>query len=199
MTNNDSTLQIRDKIIQAALPEVVFDGWQLSTIEQAAEKAGYDDLVVRSIFPDGMVDVLDAVADWADRGMLIALGNLTPDEMRVRDKIETALLTRFEILAPHKEAIAASMKFWINPLHKPRAGKILWRSADRIWQWAGDTATDYNRYTKRSLLCGILGPAMLLWVNDHSEDMSKTRRFIAGRITNIMQVGKFISRFKKSS
>ena len=69
-TPKQTTSQIRAAIIDAALPDIVFDGWSLSTIENAATKNGYDALTVKAAFPDGITDILDAFADLADQEML---------------------------------------------------------------------------------------------------------------------------------
>ncbi|MFX8516244.1 hypothetical protein ABTM14_20065, partial [Acinetobacter baumannii] len=34
--------------------------------------------------------------------------------------------------------------------------RLGWETADRLWRWAGDTATDENHYSKRAILGGIL-------------------------------------------
>ena len=34
----------------------------------------------------------------------------------------------------------------------------MWETADLIWRLCGDTATDYNFYTKRAILSGRLAP-----------------------------------------
>jgi ubiquinone biosynthesis protein COQ9 len=41
--------------------------------------------------------------------------------------------------------------------------------ADFIWDAAGDTAEDYNRYSKRGLLTAILPPIVLYWLDNPSE------------------------------
>jgi ubiquinone biosynthesis protein COQ9 len=33
---------------------------------------------------------------------------------------------------------------------------LLWESADALWRWAGDAATDENHYSKRAILSGVL-------------------------------------------
>jgi ubiquinone biosynthesis protein COQ9 len=193
---NKSTVEIRDDILSKALPNVIFDGWSMDMINQAAQDCGYDDLTVRAAFPDGITDVLDAFADMADRAMLAALADVNADDLKVRDRVRTALIARFTYLNTYKDAVKESLKYWLHPLRKPRAAKITWRSADRIWDFAGDTATDYNRYTKRGLLSGIIASSTLVWLNDSSDDMDKTIRFIDGRIENVMQLGKIIGRLK---
>ncbi len=195
-----STNDIKDAILYAALPNVAFDGWEWSVILSAAEQAGYSDQDARTAFPDQILDVLDHFSDMADRGMMEALQDINPDDMRVRDRVHTALMARYQWLAPHKEAVSVSLKFWVIPTRKPRAAQIVWRTADHIWDWAGDTATDYNRYTKRGLLSAIIVPTTLVWVNDTDPDMRKTRQFLEDRITNVLQIGgafgKILGKFK---
>ena len=197
--NKDDVVQIRDSILHAALPHVAFDGWTWEMIERAAEEAGYKPSMAKAVFPDRMKDVLDAFADLADREMLKALENTNPEDLRIRDRVRSALIARYEWLKPHKEALRQSVQFWMVPTRKPRGAKIVWRTADRIWEWAGDTATDYNHYTKRGLLSGIIVSTTLFWLNDSSEHMDNTKSFLDRRIENVMQFGKIIGRIKKSA
>ena len=193
---SDETLKIRDEILVAALPNVAFDGWDWGAVCDAAEEAGHSKNTMRVVFPGKMVDVLDHFADWADREMLSALEDVDPTDLRVRDRVRTALLARFEVLNPHKDAVNQSLHFWLWPTRKPRAIKITWRLADRIWDWAGDDTTDYNRYTKRGLLSGVIATTTLAWLNDPSEGMENTAAFLDSRIENVMQLGSIINRVK---
>lgn len=194
---------LRDEIILKALPNVVFDGWRWDVIEAASADAGYAPGTAQAVFPDRMCDVLDGFADLADRKMLAALAEINPEDLRVRDRVRSALLARYDFLRPHKEALRQSVQFWMVPTRKPRAAKIIWRTADRIWEWAGDTALDYNRYTKRGLLSGIIAASTLAWLADPHEDMAQTKAFIDRRIENVMQLGQGFGRvmgfFKKAS
>ena len=201
MDKND-VITIKDEILKAALPNVVFDGWHWDVIVQACEDAGHSENTARGVFPGKMVDVLDHFADYADREMLAALEGLDPESLRVRDRVKTALMMRFEKLMPYKDAVRQSLQFWIVPTRKPRAMKITWRTADKIWDWAGDPSSpgrvrDYNHYTKRGLLSGVIAATTLAWLNDSSEDMEQTREFLDRRIENVMQLGKVVSKFKK--
>jgi ubiquinone biosynthesis protein COQ9 len=193
-----NTQKIRDQILSDILPDVVFDGWSWQAIEKSAEKHKIDPLELKAAFPNEIIDVLDAFADKTDRAMLdiLAKHHPAPEELKIRDRIHAAIMARFQALEPDKEAVKASLKFWLNPLNKPRAAKILWRTADRIWTWAGDTSTDYNHYTKRGILSGILAPAMMVWINDHSDSASKTDIFVRARIENVMQMGGTIGKLK---
>lgn len=200
--NKDDVTKVRDEIIRSALPDVMFDGWSWAVVCSAAAKAGYSEGVGRAVFPSRMTDVLDAFADLADREMLAMLLEHDPKEISVRERIKTALMARFRFLEAHQDALRQSVKFWAVPSRKARAAKIVWRTADRIWIYAGDEARDYNHYTKRGLLSGIIVSATLFWLNnngDAQETLDSLEGFIDRRIANVMQLGRIIGRFKKAS
>lgn len=189
---------IRDNIIEAALPHVAFDGWGRAVLEQATADAGYPKTMVQKTFPGGVADALAHFSDWTDRQMIEALAHTDIESLRVRDRIRQAVLARLDILQPHKEAVRLALAYWAVPPRGLRATKIIWRTADAIWNWAGDTATDYNRYTKRGLLSGVLSVTTMAWMNDNSSDIQVTKDFLDRRIENVMQLGKLVGKIKKT-
>ena len=199
MNKNDAH-KIKQNIIQKALPNIVFYGWNWQSIEDAAVAEGHSAALAHSLFPDGMVDVLVEFSTYADEQMLKALKDVCPDDMRIRDRVKAGVRKRLEILEPHKEAVRESLGILAKPSLKPRAAKMIWTTADAIWNWAGDTATDYNHYTKRGLLSGILVSTMLVWIDDASEDKEKTQNFLDRRIDNVVfwgpKIGKVLRRVK---
>ena len=56
-----------------------------------------------------------------------------------------------------------------------------------MWRLAGDTATDYNHYSKRAILGAVYGSTMAVFLNDASEDFADTRAFLARRIDQVMR------------
>ena len=192
----NATCQMKDQILQAALPDIVFDGWQDITIYRALDKIGHEKEVYKAVFPKGVASVIEHFSDWADRQMLRALESTNIEDMRIRDRIRRGVPTRLEILEPHKEAVTGAMKYWSMPHRGLKAGQGLWHSADRIWLWAGDTSTDYNRYTKRGLLSAILASTTYVWLQDDSADHAKTKAHLDARIENIMQIGKVMGKLK---
>lgn len=188
---------IQDQILLRALDDVAFDGWSLEVVQNAASQEGFEADVVRAVFPSGLVDVLAHFSNYADRMMLQALENTNIEALRIRDRINLAIISRFEALEPYKEAVRLSMPFWARPFSQLRGGKIVWRSADVIWNWAGDTSDNYNFYTKRTLLSGILISATPVWLDDRESSLQKTRNFVDKRIGNVMQFGKIIGRIKR--
>ena len=84
------------------------------------------------------------------------------------------------------------------PTNGPVGLRCLYRTVDTIWRAAGDTATDFNFYTKRGLLAGVYSATVVYWLNDSSEDFSRTWRFLDRRIDETMQIPKITQRLKKT-
>ena len=181
---------IKNKILEEALKDVPFDGWSWDVILEVAKKSGYEANMAYAVFPNKLQDVLIYFSEWVDQQMVEKLQEVNTDDMRIRDRIHQGVMTRFEVLEPHKEAVRSALSYWMIPTRKIRAGKLMWQAADHIWIWAGDTATDYNHYTKRGLLSGILASTAYVWLNDESDDKEKTTAFLERRIDNVLKFGK---------
>jgi ubiquinone biosynthesis protein COQ9 len=117
--------------------------------------------------------------------------------MKVRERVKTAILTRFELVAPHREAVRRALTLEALPQHAPRALKQVYRTADAIWYAAGDTATDFNFYTKRLLLAGVYSTTLLRWLDDKSEGFSATAAFLDRRLADVMRIQQAKGRLAK--
>lgn len=195
---------ICDNIIEQSLFDAQLDGWSWKGIETAAQECGYGEDMAASVFPDELDGALGHFADWADRKMLQRLECFDPEQMRVRDRVRQGVLCRYAVLEPYKEAVRYALAHWAVPGRQARAGKILWRTADKIWKWAGDTSTDYNYYTKRGLLSSVIASTTLVWLNDPAFERtlndtvpdSPTHKFLDARIDNVLTIGKNLGKFK---
>src|SRR3546814_14927748 len=56
-----------------------------------------------------------------------------------------------------------------------------------MWRLAGDTATDYNHYSKRTILGTVYGSTVAVFLDDESEDSADTRAFLARRNEQVMR------------
>jgi ubiquinone biosynthesis protein COQ9 len=184
----------KTEILLAALPHVAFDGWSEEVLIRAAKQVKADPA---KIFPEGVYGLVLHFSEWADQEMLSQMDPKKMKSMRVRDKVALGVRERLELLAPYKEAMSAALSFMSMPPKSLHLPKLVWKTADKIWWAAGDTATDYNHYTKRILLSGVLSSTTLYWLNDQSEDHEKTWRFLDRRIDNILTVGKALSSLVK--
>lgn len=183
-------------VLQRALKDAPFDGWSAALLKRACEKAGLDDKTMQRLFPAGLLDLALVFSSWADDAMQEQLKKEKLSDLRVRDRVTLAVRTRLEILAPHREALRLCTSYMSHPLRQIKTARMVWRTCDVIWDLAGDTATDYNRYTKRGLLAGVLGTTTLFWLQDDSKNHQDTWDFLDRRIENVMQAGKTLSRLK---
>ncbi len=185
-----ATQKIQEKILIESLQDIPFDGLNWGVIVRAADKVGYDADVAASVFPDEITGFLTYFSAWADEQMSQELEKIDLDTMKVRERVRHAVWVRLELLQPYKEVLRLSVKYWMNPMRKPTALKMVWRTSDVIWKHAGDTATDYNKYTKRGLLSGVITATTLAWLNDKSEGHQKTSNFLDRRIDNVLVLGQ---------
>jgi ubiquinone biosynthesis protein COQ9 len=188
---DDRTL---DELRLALAPEIaraaVFDGWSDEALRQAAALAGADPAVARLAFPGGAMDMIGAWIDCTDVRMRSAFGDGALAGFKIRERIRALLQFRLDACAGHEEALRRALAIQAMPQNLPRTLRISWNSADLMWRLAGDTATDYNHYTKRAILMGIYSATLAVWIEDASEGKAETRAFLERRIEDVMKFEK---------
>ena len=181
--------------VRAALAPMIarnagFDGWSDAAVHAAADEAGVDRDVAKLAFKDNAIDMIDGWINSID----LELAHRLPAEklaaMKIRDRITALLATRLEIMAPDRESLRRAMAIMAMPQNLARSVKIGWRSADRMWRLAGDTASDFNHYTKRMTLSAVYASTLSVFVNDDSDNFADARAFLDRRIDNVMQFEK---------
>jgi ubiquinone biosynthesis protein COQ9 len=182
--------EMRGAILDAVMAHVPFDGWSEDSIKKAADDVGVTRAYIKLSFSEGAADMVDAYLKRIDAEMLAGLKKLPVDDIRIRDRISTAIKLRMEINQKNREVVARTVSFLAMPHNTPLSVRSLWRTADIMWRWAGDKATDYNHYTKRVVLSGVYSSTLLYWLNDLSEDYEDTWSFLDRRIENVMQFEK---------
>ncbi|HLS18326.1 MAG TPA: COQ9 family protein [Paracoccaceae bacterium] len=196
--DDDRLSAARARLLEAALPNVAFDGWSDATLRRAASITGDDMALARLAFPRGGIDMALAFHRDADRQLAEALDRADLGSMRIRDRITFAVRKRIEIIAREREAVRRGASLMALPLNTPEGARAIWETADLIWNRAGDMSTDYNWYTKRAILSSVLSSTMLYWLGDESTDFSSTWSFLDRRIENVMAFEKRKAAFAKN-
>lgn len=176
-----------------------FDGWSEAALAMAAGELGVPADRARLAFPGGAAEMIEAWFDWIDKAMLETFPAERIAEMKIRDRIRNLLLFRLQTLVPYREALRRALAILASPRHAPQGASLAWRSADRIWRLAGDTATDFNHYSKRAILIGVYGSTTMIFLDDASEDLAETRAFLDRRIDDVMRFEKAKARWKGSA
>ncbi|HEX6960131.1 MAG TPA: COQ9 family protein [Ferrovibrio sp.] len=188
MKDDADLMEQKRTLASAMLMHVPFDGWSAKALNQAARDCGFDAGTIARAFPDGAAEALDFWVAETDAAMLRELEARDLARLKVRDRIKTAVMTRLELAAPHREAVRRALSLEALPQHAPRALKQLYRTVDAIWYAAGDTATDFNFYTKRMLLAGVYAATLLQWLDDKSEGFASTAAFLDRRLADVMRI-----------
>jgi ubiquinone biosynthesis protein COQ9 len=197
MTDRESEPDIRDAIVDKALAHVAFDGWTVTALAAGARDAGLDAARAELAFPGGAVEAIRHFSRLLDQRMLDALATRDLKAMKIRQRIAASVMARLDLAMPHREAIRRSLSMLALPHNAPVALGLLYRTVDAMWHAAGDTSTDFNFYTKRGLLAGVVSATTLYWLNDDSENQDETRRFLDRRIAEVMEVPKVLGRLGK--
>jgi len=87
----DGHNDIREKLLDAALQHVPFDGWNDTAFRGAVSDTGTDPVLARAVCPRGAVDLALAFHARGDAEMVRRLNEADLDTMRFRDRIATAV------------------------------------------------------------------------------------------------------------
>lgn len=198
MTTQDLTLdEIRALLAPGIAANAAFDGWGDAARDMAADASGIDRDVAALAYKDGAVAMIDAWFASIDRDMIAAVPAETLAAMKIRDRITALVEARLTATAASRESLRRALAILALPQNVLRAGKLGWRTVDLIWRLAGDTAVDYNHYTKRTILLAVYGSTVTVFLDDESEGFADTRAFLGRRIEGIMRFEKAKAGFLK--
>jgi ubiquinone biosynthesis protein COQ9 len=180
----------RAALIEAILPEVALDGWSRAALRGAARRIGIPTGEALALFPGAAADLVAGFSRWADQRMLDRLEGTAIEGLRVSERIALAIGVRLETVAQWREAVRAALAVLALPINAPLGLRLLYETVDAMWYAAGDSATDFNFYTKRLSLAVVWAATVLYWLEDRSEDSVDTRGFVARRLGDLARVGR---------
>jgi ubiquinone biosynthesis protein COQ9 len=197
MENNMNDMaDLRERLLEAALDHVAFDGWGAATIAAAAKEAGVSPDLARVLFPRGPLDMAVAYHQRGDAAMVAGLAARDLSAMRFRDRV--ALAVRLRLEAAEREAVRRGAALFALPQNMVTGAGLIWGTADAIWRALGDTSQDINWYSKRATLSAVYSSTVLYWLGDDSEGSSATWEFLDRRIGDVMRFEKTKADFRAS-
>ena len=189
---------IRRQLALAIGENAVFDGWGTKAVEAAAAQLGVDRSKALLAMPKTRAGLVDTYVQGVDRALEERLPPAELAAMKIRTRIRTLVWTRLEIMAPAREAVRSALAILAMPQNLALGARIGWRSADQMWRLAGDTATDFNHYTKRATLGAVYASTLLAWLDDSSEGWSDSAAFLDRRIDDVMRFEKWKADWRRS-
>ena len=144
------------RLLDAAVAAAGAQGWGAGLMEAAARRAGISPAEAVLTLPGGARDLAALLSRRHDARALQRLAAVDPVGLKVRERIRRGVLARVEAAMEDEAAVRRCTAWLALPPNAPLALRLAWASADGIWRWAGDTATDENHYSKRAILSGVL-------------------------------------------
>lgn len=191
MDLSDLTLdELRPALAPAIADAAIFDGWTDVAIANAALAHGVKPEVARLAYPGGAMDMIAAWIARIDADMAAALPAERLAGLPIRERVRTLVQFRLDALVGREEALTRALSIMAMPQNAARTARLSWSSADRMWRLAGDTAADFNHYTKRATLAAIYAASLLVFASDQSEGKADSRAFLDRRIDGVMRFEK---------
>jgi ubiquinone biosynthesis protein COQ9 len=179
----------RERLIEAILPDVPFDGWTRRALRGAARRLDIQEAEALALFPRAAPDLVAEFSHWADRRMLERLAREPVEAGGLSRRVALALRLRFEIMLPWREGVRRGLSVLALPHNVPLGLRLLYDTVDAVWHGVGDHPTDFSFYTKRATLAGIVAAATLYWLDDRSPDFADTQAFIERRLLDLHRLG----------
>jgi ubiquinone biosynthesis protein COQ9 len=180
--------QAEQAVLDAAIALAPDFGWSASMLARAATKAGLSRGEAMLVLPNGPRDLAALLSARHDQSALASLADVNPADLKIRERIRQGVEARLDAAAADAPAVRRWAGFLALPQNLPLALRLTWDSADTVWRWAGDTATDENHYSKRAILSGILIATLALRITSGREAASEQ---LNARIDNVMAFEKW--------
>jgi ubiquinone biosynthesis protein COQ9 len=183
------------RLLTAALPLAPRLGWTSRLVAAAAREVGLSAAEGELLLPHGPRDLAALLARRHDRRALEALADMDPSALKVRERIRQGVLARCEVAMEDEVAVRRWAGFLALPANMPLGLRLAWASADSLWRWAGDTATDENHYSKRALLAEILISTLAIRL---ASGANAAADHLGGRIDAVMAFERWKAGLKPS-
>lgn len=184
----DWAAQTEQALLDQALKLVPAHGWTRRTVVLAGEALGMSVGEVELLLPHGPADLAALLSRRHDARALAALADVDADSLKIRERIRRAVEARLDAAGADEPATRRWTGFLALPQNLALGSRLAWESADGLWRWAGDTATDENHYSKRAILAGILTAALAVRL---SSGRGAATAFVERRIENVMAFEKW--------
>ena len=190
--NPDDRTDWADRAEQAVLDAAVSLaptlGWSSLMLAKAAGQAGFSRGEAMLVLPNGPSDLAALLSARHDQRALTSLAGVDPATLKMRERIRQGVEARLDAADADAPAVRRWAGFLSLPQNLPLALRLTWDSAEAIWRWAGDTATDENHYSKRAILSGILIATLAIRLSSGRADASA---YLGARIDNVMAFEKW--------
>jgi ubiquinone biosynthesis protein COQ9 len=179
----------RRELLAEVLKEVPYKGWSEDAVKAAAKHIDKEPAYFNLYFPDLIQDMVDLFIEDFNAEYKEILKEQDFSNLKIREKIANCIMLRLKQFDGKKLLIRKTIDFFALPQHLPQCQKRVWEVCNMMWRKAGDKSSDYNYYTKRTLLSGVYISSLLFYLEDSSKNHAETRGFVDRRIEDVLKIG----------
>lgn len=172
----------RAVIIAAALQLIAKHGWRDVTLRAIATEAGVPFAALYAVFPTKAAIVGAFLAD-IDRRVLDGVEDADDPDETVRDRLFDTMMRRYDLLRPHRDAVAALAEGLArDPLAALAVRPALMRSMAVVLEASGLTAEGFVGALRQKSLAALHAVVLRTWLRDDSADLGKTMVALDSRL-----------------
>lgn len=181
----------KDKIIDGALTIAQSMGWQFVTLQDIAKEADVSLADIREHFDDKN-DIVTSYWRRLDQKMLSSVSE--PDlSVSTKDRLFEIFMERFDLLNDDREALVSILSsFKCDPKQIVISSPNVCKSMNWILEAIGEDSNGLQGMAKVMGLTALYLKVLRDWINDDSEDLSKTMASLDGALTHYEQAGSYI-------
>lgn len=176
------------RVLDEALRLVPSAGWNAGLVSRALAAAGLSEAEGQLLLPEGPRDLAALLSRRHDAAALQRLKAFDVAALKIRQRIREGVIARLDAVQEDADVLRPLAVFLAFPTNLALAVRLTWESADGLWRWAGDTATDENHYSKRAILSGILVSTLAV---DMASGRDSALSHLDARIDNVMAFEKW--------
>ncbi|XP_063715359.1 ubiquinone biosynthesis protein COQ9, mitochondrial-like isoform X2 [Symsagittifera roscoffensis] len=201
----DSKLkETQNTLLHESLKFVPEHGWSSKSIAEAAKSLELSPSIMNSFSKseDAALVAFFLSLKMVDlENFLIALRSQHLEEhgrVKINLFVFEACKEMMSYVLPYLKHWSSALSILAEPSNAIDTLKHHSEMVDLIWHYAGDTSLDYNWYSKRILLSGVINSTQLHLLQDNSENFEDTWIFLESRLKDVASIGMGINNFRKS-
>ncbi|HEY8615536.1 COQ9 family protein [Phenylobacterium sp.] len=185
---DDWAAEAEQQLLEQAIRIAPKFGWTRRMAVAAGKACGFSEGETELLIPHGPADLAALFSRRHDARAMLILKDVDPLALKIRERIRRAVEARLDAAAADESATRRWAGHLVLPQNLHLGGRLAWESADVLWRWAGDVATDENHYSKRAILAGILTSALAIRM---AEGRAATLTYVDRRIEDVMRFEKW--------
>lgn len=188
----------RAAIIAAALKLIAARGWRDVALRDIAGEAGLPFAELYALLPTKAAIVAAFLAD-VDRQVLEGVEDAPDPDETVRDRLFDTMMRRYDVLRPHRDAVAALAEGLArDPLAALALHPALMRAMAVVLEASGLTAEGVVGAVRQKSLAAVHAVVLRTWLRDDSADLGKTMVALDSRLKALEGWAQRFDRIRKN-